>query len=215
MGIRATDNYKKFRTNQNEQFYVQHVGIGIGNIVKKEHKKKLKNWTNLDPNCHRMMYIPKENIESTQFEFLHPTYTKSTIRVILRSSDDAKHGYNENNPKIIYQHIPRQVNNIRLEPPTTAFLTSSNPTQPTQITAYHRHRRQPHNQTTYYHPYPRSLPRDNILYIPPRQSKLSSKYNHKGLQNTTTTNFNDNRRKKKEIHIPGMIPFTLTPIFKQ
>ena len=169
MGIRATDNYKKFRTNQNEQFYVQHVGIGIGNIVKKEHKKKLKNWTNLDPNCHRMIYIPKENIESTQFEFLHPTYTKSTIRVILRSSDDAKHGYNENNPKIIYQHIPRQVNNIRLEPPTTAFLTSSNPTQPTQITAYHRHRRQPHNQTTYY-PLSRSLPRDNILYIPPRQS---------------------------------------------
>ena len=75
MGIRAAVNYKKFRNNNNNEYYIQHVGMGIGNIVQKEHKKTLKNWANIDHNCHRIIHIPKENIQSTQFEFLHEKQT--------------------------------------------------------------------------------------------------------------------------------------------
>ena len=58
MGIRAAVNYKKFRNNNNNEYYIQHVGMGIGNIVQKEHKKTLKNWANIDPVSYTHLTLP-------------------------------------------------------------------------------------------------------------------------------------------------------------
>ena len=221
MGIRAAVNYKKFTNNNNNEYYIQHVGIGIGNIIQKKHKKTMKNWANIDHNCHRIIHIPKENIQSTQFEFLHEKQTKSTIRVILRSSDDAKYGYNKNNPKIIYQYTPRQFNNTTLQSPTNTCLINSNATQPSQITStstYHKHTPQTHQRPTYYIPYPtisRLSSTNNIFHGHFYQNRPSPRNSRKRLRDTTIINLNHNKPKKQKIAVHTIIPFTLTPISKQ
>ena len=109
MGIRGAIDYKMIKNKQKEECYVEHIGIGIANIVSRISKKGRKNdkYINIDPECYRMIHIPQENMDLVQFEFLSESNTEAEIRVILRSSDDEKYGYNKDNPKIIYQYKPK------------------------------------------------------------------------------------------------------------
>ena len=107
MGIRGAVDYET-EIIKGEPCYVQHIGVGLCNIVKKEMKKKTnrKNdkYINIDPDCHRMIHIPHENMDLVQFEFLAQRSEQHSIRIMLSSSDN--HDHKKLQSKVIYEYNP-------------------------------------------------------------------------------------------------------------
>ena len=106
MAIRAAVDYKTERI-KNELCYVQHIGVGICNIMNQQKKKKTDKYINIDPNCHRMIHIPHQNMNVVQFEFLVEKGKQHSIKIMLRSSDNQDH--KKLTSKVIYEYNPSLV----------------------------------------------------------------------------------------------------------
>ena len=99
MAIRGAENFRTEEIKEKE-CYVEHVGVGLCNVVqKKKSKKKTEKYVNLDPDCHKMIHLPKENMHLVKFEFFGKKNTHHRIRIFLGSSDD------QNNRTNIYEYL--------------------------------------------------------------------------------------------------------------